>query len=214
MLVKMISKQIPQQMSLAEGENVPILGKLGDQLISQLGGKYMTQNYNGNLFYGATTNAGVAIPADNATAQTFAIWNPAGSGKLCVPAHLKMNVVTLGTRVVSSIQLNFLPNAGATIATGSPITAWTDTLPICANIGSGHKSQMRFSLSATTSAMTSYWQTGLGHELATTGWSQVLSVDFDGTLILPPNVALAVQSCDVATGSTYAITMSWLELPL
>jgi hypothetical protein len=190
------------------------LHRLGELAVTDTNGKYYLQNYNLNMFYGTTTNAGVAIPADNATAQTFAVWNPAGSGKLLVPVHLRMGIVTLGTRVVSSIQLNFLSNVGSQIATGSLITAWTDTVPQSANIGSNSRSNMRFALAATTTAATSYWQTGLYHDLAAGGSAPPLVVDFDGTLIVRQGTAMFLQSADAATGSTYAITMSWLELPL
>lgn len=214
-LIQGIVKQIPNQ-SLSDCEIAPTLGRLGEQLVSQLGGKYFTQNYNGNLFYGSTTNAGVAIPADNATSQVFGLWNPAGSGKLCVPVHFRAGIVTLGTRVVSSIHFNFLPNAGSAIgAAGAPISAFTETSAQSGIVGgSSHKNTTRFTLSATTIAMTNFWFTGLFHDLATGGAPPAFVTDFDGSIILSPNNAMFLGSSDAATGSTYGATISWLELPI
>lgn len=215
MLVKGIVKQTPSQMSLPDGESPIVLDRNGAQMMIELGGKYYTQNYNGNLFIGSSTNAGVVVPADDATAQKFAIWNPAGNNKLLVPVQLRIATTSLGTRLAGGFIFNFLPNAGATIgAAGAPITAWTDTLPICGYIGSGHKPTVRFSVSCTTIAMTAYVGIGIGHELQTTGQNIVMITDFDGTLIIPPNNAFALQMADAASGSTYFVSLSWLELPL
>lgn len=208
--------QSPSNVSGTDGANYNALqGKSGELVVAQLHGKYLSQTYRGNVFYGSTTNAGVAIPADNATAQTFMLWNPAGSGKLCVPIHLRAGIVTLGTRVVSSLQLNFLPNAGSAIgAAGAPISAFTATAAQSTYIGLGNTPATRFALAATTIAMTNYFHLGLFHDLATGGAPPPFVTDFNGTVILPPNNAMAVQSSDAATGSTYAITIVWEEIPI
>ena len=206
----------PSNVSNTDGSYYDLLlDKLGGLIVSELGGKYLTQAYRKNIYFGSTTNAGIAIPADDATAQKFMLWNPAGSNVLCVPIHLRGGIATLGTRVVSSIQLNFLPNAGSALgASGAPITAWTDTAAKSTYIGTTGNAMVKFSLAATTIAMTSYFQLGYYHDLAGGGSPPPFIIDFDGTVILPPNNAMALQSTDAATGSTYALTIVWLEIPL
>ena len=51
-------------------------------------GRYYPDVNLGNVFIGTTAVAGVALPAYNTTAITFAVWNPLGSGKYIVPVHL------------------------------------------------------------------------------------------------------------------------------
>ncbi len=207
--------RVPSLSASASNVNLDILqGKAGDVIIAELHGKYFTQTYNGNTFIGSTTNAGVAIPADNATAMTFGVWNPVGSNKLLVPVHYRAGIVTLGTRVVSSLGLAFVLNCGSGIATGSPITAFTETTPRNALIGGGVISGMKFGLAATITAVTNYLWMGLYHDLAGGGSAPPLVVDFDGTLALLPGNAMFVISADAATGSTYAQSLIWTEVAL
>lgn len=206
----------PSNASSTDGNlYTPLMGKLNDFVVSHLQGKYATQMYRGNLFYGSTTNAGVAVPADNATAQVFGLWNPAGSGKICVPVHFRAGIVTLGTRVVSAFHLNFLPNAGSAIgAAGAPITAFTDTTPKTCLKGGAGSPVTRFTLAATTIAMSDFFFLGLQHDLATGGSPPPFVVDFDGTIGIGPNNAAFIGSSDAATGSTYGMTIVWMEIPI
>ena len=207
--------RVPSLGASASNTNLDALqGKAGELIISQLHGKYFTNTYNGNTYIGSTTNAGVAIPADNATAMTFGVWNPVGSNRLLVPVHYRAGIVTLGTRVVSSLGLAFVLNCGSGIATGSPITAFTETTPRNSLIGAGQVSTMKFGLAATITAVTNYMWLGLYHDLAAGGSAPPLIVDFDGSLALLPGNAMFVISADAATGSTYAQTLVWTEVAL
>ena len=198
-----------------DGSNPNVLqGKFGDVIVSELHGKYYTQTMRGNVFYGSTTNAGTAIPADNATAPTFALWNPLGSGKLCVPILYTCGIVTLGTRVVSAIGFDFILNAGSQVATGGPITAFTDTASSNCLIGGGTISKMKFGLAATVTATANFLWTGIAHDLAAGGSPPVMKWDFDGIIVLPPGMFMYTVSADAATGSTYAQSIVWEEVPV
>jgi len=207
--------RVPSLSASAGNTNLDALqGKAGDLVVSELHGKYFTQTYNGNTFIGSTTNAGVAIPADNATAMTFGVWNPVGSNRLLVPIHYRAGIVTLGTRVVSALGWAFVLNCGSGIATGSSITAFTETAPRNALIGAGVVSTMKFGLAATITAVTNYLWMGLYHDLPGGGSAPALIMDFDGSLALLPGNAMFVISGDAATGSTYAQSLVWAEVAL
>jgi len=169
----------------------------------------------GKCFFGSTTNAGVAIPAYNATAQVFGLWNPAGSGVLLVLNKLAIAVATLGTNAVSAIGLSYLANAGASIANGGPISAFTQTASQNARVGNGLASKGRFTLSATITAPTFLMSLGMAQNATTTQpvAEQAYNYDFNGSLIVPEGVYIGLGG-SAAPGSTYQATVSWAEVPV
>ncbi len=169
----------------------------------------------GNGFIGSTAIAGVAIPLTTATAQVFGLWNPAGSGVKVVLDKLLMGIATLGTNIVASLAWSFLPNAGATIgAAGAPITAFTDTTIRNMIVGAGNSSKVRFTGSAATTIAATHLQSiSLSSTTGTpTDATPPLFFDHDGSLIIPPNVAIFLVG-SVAPGSTYTTTLTWAEIP-
>jgi hypothetical protein len=177
-------------------------------------GKYYDQAKLGRVFIGSTTNAGVAVPVYNATAQTFGLWNPAGSGVNLVLGKLSVAVATLGTNIVSALGLSYLLNVGAAIgAAGAPITAFTATAPFNAILGQGDAPKGRFTLSATTIAPAFLMSLPMAQNVSTTAPNaeQAYSFDFDGMLIIPPNVYIGLGG-SAAPGSTYQASLSWAEV--
>lgn len=167
----------------------------------------------GNAFFGSTAAAGVAIPVTNATAQVFGLWNPPGSGVKAVLDKLVLGIATLGTNIVAALNWSFLPNAQA-VATGQPITAFTDGTIRNAILGQGNSAKCRFTGSAaTTIAATHLMSLGM---TSTTGTpvdaSPVMVFDHDGILILPEGNAIFLVG-SAAPGSTYQATVSWAEIP-
>src|SRR5437870_7298434 len=74
--------QAPTNVSATDGNNYVFLqGKQAEAIVSELHGKYYTQAYRGNVFWGSTASAGVLVPIASTTGPTFGLWNPAGSGK-------------------------------------------------------------------------------------------------------------------------------------
>lgn len=169
----------------------------------------------GQMFIGSTTSAGVAIPAHNATAQVFGLWNPAGSNVNLVLAKLSVGVATLGTNAVSSLGLSYVANAGSAIgASGAPITAFTATAALNAKLLTGPASKARFTLAATTIAPTFFYALGMAQNATTTQpvAEQAYSHDFDGDVIIPPNTYIGLGG-SAAPGSTYQVSLSWVEIP-
>jgi hypothetical protein len=175
---------------------------------------FVQQALAGNCFFGSTTNAGVAIPAYNATAQVFGIWNPSGSGVALVLNKLSVAVATLGTNAVAALGLSVLRPVGSVIATGSNITAFTDTTPQNARIGNARVSKARFTLSATVTAPTFLMSLPMAQNATTTQpvAEQAYSYDFGGSIIIPEGVYIGLGG-SAAPGSTYQASISWAELP-
>lgn len=173
------------------------------------------QTLAGNTFIGSTTYAGVAVPAYNATAQVFGLWNPAGSQKNAVLVKLNLGVATVGTPAVAALGLSYVPNAGSAIgATGAPITAFTETAAVSGLVGKAALNGARFTLSATTIAPTFFYNIALSQETtsAVNGimWSEH---DFDGCVIVPPNTYIGLGG-SAAPGQTFQASLVWFEVPV
>ncbi len=171
------------------------------------------QGLAGNLFFGSTAAAGAAVPLTTATAQVFGIWNPPGSGVLAVLDKLIMGIATLGTNIVAALNWSVLTGVQA-IATGQPITAFTDTTIRNAQIGRGKNSKIKFTGSAaTTIAATQLVPVGI---TSTTGTAvnatPVMVFEHNGLIMVPEGVAMFLVG-SVAPGSTYQIGLSWAEVP-
>jgi hypothetical protein len=173
-------------------------------------------------FIGSTTNAGVAIPAYNATAQVFGIWNPAGSGIIIIPVRLTVAAATTGSTAVAALGLSALYNTGSQVATGSPITAFTQTSSLPGMIGdaagAAGMSQAKFTLSATMTAPTFVYDLGMATTAGTattTAAPPALNwgvFDFTGAIGIAPGTYVGLGG-SVAPGSTFQGSIEWMEIP-
>lgn len=173
---------------------------------------FIQQGLAGNLFFGSTAAAGVAVPVTNATAQVFGIWNPPGSGVVAVIDKLIAGIATLGTNIVAALNWSVLTGVQS-IATGSSITAFTDTTIRNAVIGRGKAPKIRFTGSAaTTVAATQLVPVGF---TSTTGTpvnaSPVMVFEHNGLIMVPEGVAMFLVG-SAAPGSTYQLGLSWAEV--
>lgn len=80
------------------------LGQQGEQYMSEIHGLFWAAAISGNLFRGSTAAAGTTIPVSSATAATFTLYNPIGSG-VNVELVRYISSVQNATLVVSSILL-------------------------------------------------------------------------------------------------------------
>lgn len=166
----------------------------------------------GKMFIGSTTYAGVKPPAYNATAQKFGIWNPLGSGVDVVLGKLNLALATVGTEAVGAFGLSYLTPAGGQVATGSPITAFTATAPVNAKLGEGQPSRVKFTLAATITAPTFFYNLGLAQAGtdAEVGFA-ILQHDFNGWIVIPPGVYVGLGS-SAATDQTLQGSLTWYEV--
>ena len=205
--------------SATDGSLVTQLGgKAGEGIIAELHGKYFTQTYRGNCFIGATASAGVIPPLPTATAQTFALWNPAGSGKLLVPIKVSIGLVTVGV-VTAHFCWSYLLNAGSNIGTAAPVSAHTLVAPVNAYLsGPGVASAMRFAPATMTTLATAYLRPiGVSNFMATTPtaanmfWQ--LTEYYDGDMIVGPGTVVAIAN-NIGAVATYGIAVTWEEVPI
>jgi hypothetical protein len=196
------------------------LGRSNELIVSELHGKYLEQSYRGNVYIGSTSSAGAVIAIASTKTPTYTIWNPAGSGKLCVP------IVTLiswnaTTSVLGALVWTATTGAGSAIATTAPfVTFTTPATPVNANLGSGKVSQMKFGNDGTTisitAAATFYRNTGFTVTAdtvatATAGWTW--RDDWDGMSVIPPGNAIHLMG-STAVALTAVVSMVWAEIPL
>src|SRR5262245_20023967 len=106
-------------------------------------GRYYADTNLGNVFLGTTAIAGVALPAYNATAHTFCVWNPLGSGKNVIPIHLMVGYIAT-TSATGNIVISYQSGVGAQVASGAAITAATLVAPLNAKVGAGNSSIVKF----------------------------------------------------------------------
>ena len=215
-----VSSALPDT-SLSNGATPDALaGKAGQQIVSDLHGKFYEQASRGNLWYLTTVVAGLAVPISTTTAPTVMLWNPAGSGKNAVLGRFNAAYVS-GTSVATSIGLAYAANVGNVTATAAPITAFVQSA-VGTNLfnglfGSGYTSVMRSSAAGTNTVTAGTWFKTLAGEsalIATTAMNPyVVDYDFQGECIIPPNVAIWVVGA-AASGALLSQTLSWVEVPV
>jgi len=196
------------------------LGRANELLVAELHGKYFTQNYRGNVFIGSTSTTGVTIPIATTKTPVYTIWNPAGSGKLCVPL-VSLISYNATTGVLGGLVWMATTSAGASIATTGPfVTFTTPATPISANLGAGKTSQMKFGNDTTTMSITAaatfYRALGITVFAHTAAGDQGLLTnrdDWDGTGIIPPGNAIHLMG-STAVALAALVTTVWAEIPL
>src|SRR6185369_7427705 len=84
-------------------------GRQNDQYVSDVHGKWYNAAYRGKLYRGSTAATGTTIPVSTATAATFTLYNPIGSG-VNVELVKYVSSVQNATHVVSSVMLGIITN--------------------------------------------------------------------------------------------------------
>lgn len=195
----------PSSSSAADGSNQPLLqGKAGEGVVTELHGKWYTSNYRNQVFMSGGAAAGTTIPASNATAATFTLYNPIGSGK--VLELIKLNVSILNaTTVVSGISLGLI--SGLLVAPTS-VTA----IPVVSANGLAVASPAGQLWSAATLAAAATRFFTLFSVSATSGAFPNFNYDFDGSLLLQPGSLVHVVGT-AAQSSASLQSIVWAEYP-
>ena len=172
----------------------------------------------GRAFHGGQAAAGAVLPIFSNTAQVVGLWNPAGSGVNAVLTQVALTYVST-TGAAGGFVLAAVISTGASVATGAPISAFTDgtvgTTIRNGLVGALTGPKCRFTPSAATvTAPVIYRHIGLNQLVitaaTTTGDQWNARVNFPGDVIIPPGNALFVAG-NIATLITEAVGMSWLE---
>ena len=200
----------PSNTSNSDATNVPILqGKQGEQVVTELSGRYYTQSYRGNVFGGFVT--GVTVPQiANNLVSVCSLFNPASSNRNLVLIGADVGTV-LATTVVDTIGLYFQKISGATTIPTSQ-TAGTTTNGL---LGAGITAQGLFLSAATHVGTPTIAAIGGFFGAVTTTAAAPIRRSFDGEVILPPNTIVSfAMSTAASTASGIALGLQWMEVPL
>ena len=173
--------------------------------------KYNKEVAAGRVFIGSTAAAGTAFPITTGTAVTFGVWNT-DPNKWVIPlwfgGGVTSGTIALGTLGFANQQV------GLNIATGAPITAFTDGTAKNALLGSGNGSTVKFTPSGATLAAggTATLFTGHSIESATAGLGVFQwQYDFEGSIIIPPGQIFFAAS-SVAQTALFTMSLAWAEV--
>jgi hypothetical protein len=199
-----------------------LFGKAGDQLVTELHGKYYNQAYRGEMFYASQIAPVVATIYSATTITGFQIWNTS-TNKLVVPARM---IVHAGVVPSAPGTLGFAitKNAGFNTATAAPILTQTTVAglaPQNCNTASSVSSNVTIGTGGTiTTAPTLSQYVGLFSLEASTSLAAnsppvtaAAVYDFDGQFCWGPGTFVSLATAIANTGS-YQVTLFWYEVPL
>ena len=209
----------PPVVSQPDAAQTSVLGgKQGDELISEMHGKFYTASYRGNCYSASTLAAGIVVPFIAATmASKYSIWNPAASGK--VVEFIDINLLQVpGTALVTGAGVVFQANTTTNGGAPSTFTASTGAFGSL-RVGSGSNSSACGFYSALT--MTNVAISNLSpvlwlyNNVATTVISQgPTTYSFDGKCVMGPDCIVSLADSITSTQSAAAVTMTWAEWPV
>lgn len=189
-----------------------IQGRQGEQLVSEIKGKWATQNLNRVLFSALVTAVTVPVVASGLV-SVFTLWNPPNSGVIGEIVEASIGQV-LATTVVDTIGWYASPanlTALGTFTTkGTPLT----------NIFSGRvmdtpQNGIQF-YSAFTHSGTPVRVDIIGSFGAVTDAPGIAHSEkiYDGRLLLPPGIAMSIaMSTAAGTASGLDLQAVWVEHP-
>ena len=175
-------------------------------------------NRAGRVFVASNVAAGNVLPIFSNTAQESGIWNPGGSGVMAVLCSVAFTYVST-TGAAGGYVLAAVVNAGAAVATGGNISAFTDATANVTvwsgKVGVTPANVIRFAQGASTvTAPVIYRHLGYNQLVVTAADATTVpwraDYDFRGDIILPPGNALFVAG-NIATLMISAVSMVWSE---
>lgn len=180
-----------------------MMGKQGEALMSEVHGKWYNAAIRGNLFIGSTAAAGTTVPVSSATAATFTLYNPIGSGVNVELVRYNAGSTTT-TLVAGGILLGLASNL---IVAPTSVTALTTRAAL---LGGNAAAKARLYSVATIVATTDFYT--MFSVSATSGLGPNFSHDFDGSVVLAPG-SLAHVCAFAAQTQTWDQTFVWAEWP-
>lgn len=192
---------------LADGtDSEPRLGRSGEQIVTELHGKYFEQAWRGNLYHASIPLAGVALVASGVTAG-FALYNPIGSGKLMSLIEVRLGLVS-GTLVVGTIMHGVNTNPTAVAVTGvTPLT------PVSGLIGaSGNPVGKAFATATLPVAPTPLRPLAIKYPSAAASAPAVVSDLIDGQIVLSPGTSWCLFVVGADTTPLELGSVSWEEV--
>lgn len=202
-----IQQQVGPQI-LSDGVSaIPRLGKTGENIVTELHGRYYEQASRGNLY---VAHAIVTAPVIYTTAAGTGgplLWNPPASGVNAVILGIGIGI-TVVTTVAAALGLT--GNSGQTSAPGS--TTAIDSRASC-KIGSGNGACTPYRIGTPTNAGAFFFPLLNLHTGALTvdslglGW-----FDLGGSFVVPPGSWASLAASATATSTVAQLGMMWEEV--
>ncbi len=199
-------------------------GNMGDQIVSELHGRFYEQNYRGGLYSFGLSNtvlaaANAIVTAVDATAKpVVGVWNPLTSGMNLVLLQAIVALTTVAGTAVSPGGFMWLGSAnnGAVTTGSTPLNNKTLTAS-----GSVAKA---FAISTALTGMTNSLTvlrasslTSINAAGPATAISQMQGVsveNIDGSLIVPPGGVVALMNQVSTTTVNLSVGLFWEEVPV
>jgi hypothetical protein len=181
-------------------------GQMGDQLVSEVRGKYGTAAKRLATF-GASAVA-VTLPVNAASlVSVFTLYNPIGSG-----IDMELIDITVGTVLATTVvdMVGLYQSTAAQTALGTFSTLGTVRSLFAG--GSGGKGLFYSAYTASGTPALLKLLGGLSGAVTQAGLNSI-NYKFDGSVIIPPGIAVHVAMTTAAsTGSGITLDASWVEL--
>lgn len=209
---------VGEQQKVADGSQMKSRGgKSGEQVVTELHGKYAEQASRGRAFYGSSASGGIAIivPATGGGHPT--LWNPSDSGVNVSIIKLELSYVS-GNHAPGAFEWALTSSAGNTAATGAPIATATLVAAVSCLIGSNFTSKARWSPTTNTFTTAPVFTRAVGFGLhtgvaATAINPDVMIATYDGDLGLAPGNALSLCYQTTTTTAVFQVSITWEEIP-
>jgi hypothetical protein len=199
----------PTQTAQPDGSTPPFTtGRQGEQLASEIHGKYYTANYRGKLFeVNATT---ITVPVNAATlVGVFSLLNPAGSGVNMELVDTSVNQ-TNATTVVDQVGWYFssaTKTAASTFATAGTVNSGM--------VGASPANKAQFYTLTTFNGTPVLCDVIGGYGAVTNTTAGGICKIYDGRLIVPPGISISVAMSTAAGATTgLALEARWVEWPI
>ena len=195
--------------------SVPLLGRHGEQLSSEIHGKYYTAAARSNIFLGSTVIAGVALPVNAVNVVSkFTLWNPLGSGVNAELIEFGIGIDS-ATTVVNGIVAGFQFGVGAATTVPGTLTALTTSIALGGvSSGTTPKSTLYSAATLVNAAVLGPLLPIFGGFGAVTDGA--LAPDphkFDGKVVLPPGSLVTFLTTVVVETATFC-GLTWAEWPV
>ena len=172
----------------------------------------------GRVFTGNIAAAGVVLPIYSNNTQQVGLWNPAGTDVGLVVLRIAMTYVST-TGAAGGYVIGQLTGLGSAVATGTSITAFTETTPVSDYPAGGFTSVAKFgqgsTLTVVGASVTIKRHLGLNQLVTTAADATTVpwkaDFDFDGDLIVTPGSAIFLAG-NIATLSIWTGSITWAEV--
>ena len=197
--------------SLAAGsQTISRFGNMGDQIVSELHGRYYETTYRRAMFVAANPT-GVTLNATTSgtTVSTMIgilTYNPINS-----PVNLVLNkvgyTVTVAPAAIAPMFLGIGYNAGTNVTHTTALTVRS----AFTGVGAAGYGGADTSFTLPTAANFTHV---LGNVFTTVSTNSPTFVDLEGSVILPPGAYAGIFSTVASGGSGFFGSMSWEEVPV